>query len=129
MRDNANFIITSTERIKYIPYIFFKKQPENIEIQKNSILLLMKGFKDLKEFINFIINCEKTYYIIDSKFWNDWKEHVNWNKEESHHDESNREKTNPNLKINLSLILDNNYNGKLKQGLVYCIDFLLISPK
>jgi hypothetical protein len=89
----------------------------------------MKGFKDLKDFIKEIIYYEKTYYIIDSKFWNEWKEHVNWNKEENNPDDSHKEKNQLDLKFNLSLIIDNNYTGKLKQGLVYCNDYYIVSPK
>ncbi len=89
----------------------------------------MKGFKELKDFINEIIYCEKKYYVIDAKFWNEWKEYVNWNKEENNPDETHKEKNILNLKINLTLIMDNNYTGKLKQGLVYCNDYYIVSPK
>jgi hypothetical protein len=119
----------STERVKYLPYVYFKLKPDNKEIQKNGIQILMKGYKDLKDFINDAVFYEKTFYIVDIEFWKNWQEEVKWHtKEEAKVEENKQDHKEINLKINLSSIMDN-YNGKLKQGLVYQKDFVIVTPK
>lgn len=89
----------------------------------------MKAHTDLKDFINEYIFIESTFYIIDFAFWNSWKEDVKWNKEETYSGDIKKDPNDgDNIKINLSAIMDN-YNGKLKQGLVYFKDFVIVNAK
>ena len=67
-------IINMLSRIAYIPYIYFKLKPDNIEIERKCIELIMKGEKNLEKYIYTLIEKENQFYALDINFWNEWLE-------------------------------------------------------
>jgi hypothetical protein len=120
----SDYITFTTERIKYIPYIYFKLKPQGPETQKNCILIMMKSSKDLTTFVaNELLNNEN-FYIIDKEFWESWKVYVNWDNQEIN---NNDQKLQIPV-INIKALLEGN-KGKLKQGLIYLKHYILVTSQ
>jgi hypothetical protein len=111
----------SLEKIQYMPYMFFKLKCEDKKVEKNCIEILMKGNKNIKEFIGecFALPDVKLYYIIDIEFWYSWCDYVNWDNNNIENDYRPR--------INSMHIA--NANGILHQGLVYLKDYIIVTEK
>jgi hypothetical protein len=125
-----SYLISSLERVIYIPYLYFKVKPPNKEIERICIEITTKGEKDLSKYIKSILMTESEFYVIDANFWNVWTKSVGWAENETsipskEGAKSAEYKARP--KIDLTNLLD--YSWKLKQGLIYKKDFYLINKK
>jgi hypothetical protein len=132
--ENSN-LISSLDKIMYIPYLYFNLIPSNKEIEKRCIEIITKGEKDLSLFIQSILFKETEFYIINSNFWNTWMSYSGWtgteqecspNRTPGKEGEKNSSwKNKP--KLDLSILLE--IPGKLKEGLVYKKDFFIVNKK
>jgi ubiquitin C-terminal hydrolase len=129
-------IYESLERIQYIPYLYFRLKCEDSIREKNCLEILMKNNKDLKAYIEGVIGSQKDYFILDQDFWVNWCEYTKWtivDKKELFEDkkpeEDEKNQTNKfhTPKIDNSRIAD--YSGRLKQGLVYFSDYVIVTSK
>ena len=112
-----NELLESFEHIRYIPYIFFNQDLENIKMEKNCIDILLKG-KEIHEYIIERIEYDDKFYIIDYKFWKNWNNLVSNNIDNNEFEQ---------LKLNINGICYN--GGRLKEGLVYLKDYIILSPR
>ena len=112
-----NDLFESFEHLKYLPYIFFNQDLENKKMEKNCIDILLKG-KEINEYIRERIEYDDKFYIIDYKFWK------NWNNLMSNNNVGDNEFS--KLQLNIDEICDN--GGRLKEGLVYLKDYIVLSP-
>ena len=114
-----NELIESFEHIKYLPYIFFNKDLENKTMEKNCIDILLKG-KKINEYIIERIEYDQKFYIIDYAFWENWLNIINF-------DDPNKEEELDKLELNINEIFYN--GGRLKEGLVYLKDYIILSQR
>jgi hypothetical protein len=63
-------ILNLLNRIIYIPFIYFKLRPDDLETEKKCIEIVMKGEKDLKEYLHNTIEQNSEFYCVDIDFWN-----------------------------------------------------------
>ena len=108
----------SFEHIKYLPYIFFNKELDNKQLEKNCIEILLKR-KELKDYIKERIDYDEKFYIVDYQFWQNWNTLIN-------DVNTNISKLNK-LHVNIKDICYE--EGRLKEGLVYQKDYILFSPR
>ena len=111
-----NELIESLEHIKYLPYIFFDFKSEERKIEKNCIDVLLNG-KNIQEYIISKMENETEFFVIDSKFWENWNKLINSN---------NYEELN-NIKIHTENIC--NQNGIINEGLVYLNDYIILTKR
>ena len=111
-----NELIEAIEHIKYLPYIFFDFKIEERKIEKNCIDILLNG-KNIQDYIILKMQTENEFYIIDSKFWNNWNKEIN---------SKNYEELN-NLRIHTENICDE--NGIINEGLLYLSDYIILTKR
>ena len=139
----------SFEHIKYLPYIFFKFDIPSKKFEKKCIDVLLKN-KSLDEYFQERLQFDDEFYIIDKEFWDKWNlsmnrnTNINYNlsvnieNELNHENETSnvnntnelinkKNSINDQLTFNLEKIADK--DGKLKEGLVYMKDFVVLSKR
>ena len=139
----------SFEHIKYLPYIFFKFDIPSKKFEKKCIDVLLKN-KSLDEYFQDRLQFDDEFYIIDKEFWDKWNlsmnrnTNINYNlsvnieNELNHENETSnvnntnelinkKNSINDQLTFNLEKIADK--DGKLKEGLVYMKDFVVLSKR
>ena len=99
-----------------MPYIFFDFKIEERKIEKNCIDILLNG-KNIQDYIILKMQTENEFYIIDSKFWNNWNKEIN---------SKNYEELN-NLRIHTENICDE--NGIINEGLLYLSDYIILTKR
>ena len=108
-----NELTESLEHAKFIPYIFFNILLPDRKMEKKCVDILL-GKKTIEEYLTERIPFEEKFYVIDSKFWNNWKFYM----------------TTPfldnfkNLRIDTKSICDK--SGKIIEGLAYSNDYKLL---
>lgn len=129
-----SYLISSLEKIIYIPYLYFKIRPPNKEIERVCIEIITRGEKDLSAFIKKSLQYESEFYVLDKGFWHNWSESVQWcetaEQGRTSKENQSQNKQHPQqarLKLDLTNILDNQL--KLKQGLIYKKDFVIVTKK
>ena len=134
-------ILNNLDRVNYIPYLNFKLRPDDKNIEKKCIELILKGEKDLKKYIEKNLSNEPTeedYFCVDKTFWEKWCDFVEWDvlniqKEDSVYvKEKHLTSSENNYVLRPKIKTDNlieGYSTNLKKELVYFKDFIILSKK
>ena len=117
-------LIESLEHIKYLSVIFFNQKFVNFSLEYNCILILLKG-KCIEDYIIERMKKDNIFYLIDTNFWNKWKEITSSYQREEDQDNILNERK--NLRMMTKNICDK--NGKILDGKEYSKDFMVVSER
>jgi hypothetical protein len=111
-------ILAIFNRIIYIPFLYFKLKPDDFEIEKNCIEILMKGEKNLQTYLTKSLDFDTNFYCIDIEFWN-YLSKLNNN-------QIDKDVRRPTISFTA---ITGEYEGQLKQNLQLFKDFIIIPEK
>jgi ubiquitin C-terminal hydrolase len=109
-------IINLLNRIIYIPFIYFKLRPDDLETEKKCTEIMMKGEKDIKAYLCGVLDTSDVFYCVDIDFWNS----VSAGRD--------LEKGSRRPIINFTN-LTGEFEGQLKGDLQLCKDFVIIPER
>jgi hypothetical protein len=105
--------------LQYALYLDFNFPDPSITIQGNSIQFLLQSEGNLKEYLMKNLIKGAKYYLINTEFWNAWREHVGWDR-----------KTGVRVDdLELDVPVEKGHTTKLSSSLVYPDNFEIVPEK